>query len=816
MKTLWQDIRYAVRMMRKAPGFTAIAVLSLALGVGANAAIFSLVNTVLLRPLPVEEPERLISIYPTTRDGEVQAFSYPDYVDFRDRNDVLSGVFVTRFAPVSLSREGVNERVWGYIVSGNYFDVLGVRAAQGRAFTPEDDRARLAHPVAVLSHTSWQRRFGGDPAIVGREITVNNHSFHIIGVMPEGFTGTEIAYTPELWVPMMMQEVIEPGNSWLDRRQTQNIFATGRLKPGVTHAQAEASLNALAGQLGEEHPDTNEGQTITLTPPGLIHPLLRSPMISFTWVLMGVVALVLLVACTNIANLLLARATERRREVAIRLALGASRFRLVRQLLTESVLLSMFGGAVGFLFALWMIDLAVGFKPPLDFPLTLDLAIDWRVFSFALFVSLLTGIIFGIVPALQSTKPELVPALKDATLQAGSHRSRLRGSLVVAQIALSLVLLIAAGLVVRALRHVQTASPGFDPENRLMMSIDLGLQGYDEARGREFYRQLTERVRALPGVYSMTLADNVPLSINYNSTDVYVEGQPPVRGADVPTAMNATVGLDYFETMSVPIVRGRDFGEGDREDAPRVIVVNETFARRFFTGANPSDGAIGKRVSFGGAGNRPWQIAGVARDGKYFSIGEAPRMFVYFPLRQGYEPRATLLVHTSLKPEAMIATIREEVRRLDANLPIFEVKTMTEHMGISLFPARVAATLLGGFGLLALTLAGIGIYGVMAYAVTQRTREFGIRIALGAQPGDVLRLVLRRGVVIIFIGVLFGFVAAFAVTRLMASVLYGVSATDPVTFALVALLLAGVALLACYIPARRATKVDPMVALRYE
>jgi len=798
----------------KAPAFTLIAVLSLALGIGANAAIFSLVNAILLRPLAVMEPERLISVFPTDKSGEAQAFSYPNYVDFRDRNDVFTGLFVTRFAPMSLSRENANERIWGYLVSGNYFDVLGTSAAQGRTFLAEEDQMELSHPVAVLSHGCWQRRFGGDPALVGKDVTLNNHRFRVVGIMPEGFTGTEVAYTPELWVPVMMQEWIEPSNSWLDRRSTQNIFATGRLKPGVTLAQAEASLNNLARRLGEEYPDTNEGQSVTLTPPGLIHPMLRTPLISFTWALMALVGLVLLIACTNLANLLLARASERRKEVAIRLALGASRSRLVRQLLTESILLSVLGGAVGFLLAIWMIDLAVGFKPPVDFPLSIDLGVDGRVLGFSLLASLITGIIFGIVPALQSTKPELVPALKDATAQAGSSRSRLRSTLVVAQIALSLVLLIAAGLVVRALQQVQTMSPGFDSENGLIMSVDVGLQGYDETKGAQFYQQLVERVRSLPGVRSASLASSVPLSINYNSTDVYVEGQAPVRGANVPSAMTASVGTNYFETMRTPLIEGRGFGDGDGQDAPRVIVVNETFARRFFPGANPSENAIGKRVRFGG--EQFWQIVGVARDEKYFSIGEAPRMFVYSPLLQDYATSATLIVRTSSNPERMISTIRDEVRKLDPNLPVFGVKTLTEHMGVSLFPARVAATLLGGFGLLALTLAGIGIYGVMAYAVTQRTREIGIRVALGARPTDVLRLCMRHGVLLSVIGVLIGLVATFALTRLMASLLYGVSPTDAVTFISISLLLTAVALLASYLPARRATKVDPMIALRHE
>ncbi|MBA2339724.1 MAG: ABC transporter permease [Pyrinomonadaceae bacterium] len=815
LETLWQDARFSVRRMFKSPGFSLVAIVSLALGIGANTAIFSLVNTVLLRPLPVPHSEQLVSVFPVAKDDSVQAFSYPTYVDFRDRNDVLSGLYVTRFAPMSLSREGTNERVWGYLVSGNYFDVLGISAAHGRTFLPEEDRTRLSHPVVVVSYGCWQRRFGADPSLVGKNIVLNNHNFTVVGIAPEGFNGSEIAYTPELWVPMMMQSWIEPGGNWLERRDTQNLFATGRLKPGVSAVQAQASLNLLAQQIGQEYPDTNEGQTITLTPPGLIHPILRGPVISFAGVLMGIVSLVLLIACTNLANLLLARATERRREIAVRLALGASRLRLVRQLLTESVLLSILGGVAGLLLALWAINLIAAFKPPIDFPLTLDLKLDWRVFGFSLLVSLLTGVLFGLVPALQSTRPELVPALKDATSQLGYHRSRLRSGLVVAQVALSLVLLIAAGLVVRTLQHLQTMSPGFEPDNALMMSVDVGLQGYDKVRGQQFYRQLIERVEALPGVRSAAVADFVPLSLNYNSTDVYVEGQPPARGANVPTVMNASVGSNYFSTMAIPLMQGREFGEMDKEDAPRVCIINEAFARRFFPGANPVESAIGKRVGRGTDG--PFaQIVGVATDGKYFSINETARPFIYFPLSHSYSSNAILLVRTNSDPKRMIAPVRREVGMIDQNMPVYEVKTLTEHLGLSLFPARVAAVLLGSFGLLALALAAIGVYGVMSYSVAQRTREIGIRIALGAQPREVLKLVARQGVTLATVGLVAGLFASVVLTRLMSSLLYGVSATDAETFIAISLLLLTVILLACYVPARRATKVDPMVALRYE
>ncbi|MDT7781143.1 MAG: hypothetical protein QOC99_3655 [Acidobacteriota bacterium] len=816
MSILLTDIRLSVRRLLKSPGFTLIAIISLALGIGANTAIFSLVNTALLRPLPVTRPNRLMSVSVTGKDDSMLAFSYPTYLDFRERNTVMSGLYAERMAPMSLSRGGHNQRIWGYLVTGNYFDVLGVGARLGRTFTAEEDRARLTSPVAVVSYGCWQRRFGSDPNLVGQDITVNDHQFKVVGVMPEGFAGSEVIFTPEVWVPMTMQEWIEPGNSWLERRGTQNIFAVGRLKDGVSAEQAESSLNVLAQQLGEEYPDTNEGQKIGLIPPGFVVPRLRGAFIGFAAVLMGAVGLVLLVACVNLANLLLARAAGRRREIAICLAIGASRWRLVRQLLTESVLLALAGGAAGLLLAFWILDLVVASRPPIDVPAWIDLGVDWRVMVFALLASLATSLVFGLVPALQATRTDLVPALKDSALQTGRLRTRLRGGLVVAQVMLSLVLLVAAGLVVRALYHLQTVSPGFEVENGLVMSFDLGLQGYDEARGREFEQRLIERVESLPGVRSASLTNLFPLSLNYNSSDFYVEGQPPVRGANAPIAMTAVVGSEYFQTMGIPVVAGRGFTERDDAQVPRIAVINETIARRFFPGPNPAQEAVGKRLSLKGA-EGPWvEIVGVARDGKYWTIGEAPQAFIYSPLRQAYDSTVTLVARTKGDSQTLIPAIRGEVQKLDANLPVFDVRTIKEHLGVSLFPARVAATLLGGFGIVALLLAAMGIYGVVSYAAAQRTREIGIRMALGARGADVLRLVAGRGMLLVCIGLGLGLVAALALTRFMEGVLYGVSATDPITIALVVALFAGVALLACLVPARRATKVDPMVALRYE
>ncbi|HYY98875.1 MAG TPA: ABC transporter permease [Pyrinomonadaceae bacterium] len=816
MRTLLKDVRFGVRALFKSPGFTLVAVASLALGIGANTAIFSLVNTVLLRPLPAREPSRLVSVSVLGKDDSMLAFSYPTYKDFRDRNEVLSGIFAERLGPMSLSRDGNNQRVWGYLVTGNYFDVLGVRPALGRALTPEDDRAPLASPVAVLSHGGWVRRFGADPSVVGKDILLNGHPFRVVGVMPEGFSGAEVIYTPEVWLPMTMQEWIEPGNAWLERRTTQNIFAVGRLKDGVTREQAEASLNALAKRLGEEYPDTNEGQKIALVPPGFIVPQLRGAFVGFAAVLMGAVALVLLIACVNLANLLLARASGRRKEIAIRLAMGASRWRVVRQLLTESLLLSLAGGALGLLLAVWILDLVAAYRPPIDIPLWIDLAVDSRVMAFTLAASVLTALVFGLAPALQSARADLVPALKDVAAQTGRTRTRLRSALVVAQVMLSLVVLVAAGLVVRALGRLQTLSPGFEVEHGLVASFDLGLQGYDEARGREFERRVVERVRALPGVKAASLTDLMPLSLNYSSSDVHVEGQQLGRGANAPISMVASVEPDYFKAMGIPLVAGRAFTEADKEGVQGVVIVNETLARRFFPGQDPARGAVGRRISFQ-SDSGPWlEIVGVARDGKYWTIGEAPQLFTYSPLAQSYSSTATLVVRADGDPRSLAPAIRAEVSKLDPALPLFDVKTMEEHMGVSLFPARVAATLLGGFGLLALLLAAMGVYGVVSYSVAQRTREIGIRLALGARAGNVLRLVAGRGMALVVAGLVAGLAGALVLTRFMEGVLYGVSATDALTFTLVVLLLAAVALLACLVPARRASKVDPMVALRHE
>jgi predicted permease len=811
-----KDLRYAIRSLMKRPGFVAVAVITLALGIGANTAIFSLVNAVLLRSLPVERPGEIVSVAIRGKDDSMSAFSYPNYRDFRDRNEALSGLLLYRFVPLSLSRSGANERVWGYEVSGNYFDVLGVKAIRGRTFLPEEDKTPLSHPVAVLSYQSWQRRFGGDPDIVGKDVLLNDHQFRVIGIAPEGFKGTEMIYTPEIWLPTAMMAWAEPGSNWLEDRNTRNFFANGRLKPGVNLRQAEASLNLLALQLAKEYPDTNEGQSVKIVPPGFILPELRGAVVNFTWVLMAAVALVLIVTCTNLAGLMLARATDRRREIAIRLAMGANRMRLIRQLLTESVLLSVVGGLTGVLLAFWIIDVLLAFKPPIDFPLALDVAVDWRVLAFSLLVSLAAGAIFGLAPALQATRPGLSQALRETSAQGGAARTRLRSVLVVAQIAISLVVLIAAGLVVRTLQQLQTMSPGFDSQNALTMSFDLALQGYDDARGQQFYRQLAERVQALPGVKSAAVSSYIPLSLNYNSRNIFVEGQPAQRGENIPLSMNGSAGPRFFETMRTPLVQGREFTEQDQEKTEQVVVVNETFVRRLMPNVSSASEALGKRVSFNSASGPFMRIVGVIADGKYFNIAEDPRPFIWAPMTQDYSSNGILTVRTDGNPESLLGAVRKEVQALDPNLPLFDVKTLTEHMRFAIFPAKVAATVLGVFGIVALLLSAIGIYGITSYTVSQRTHEIGIRLALGAQLSDVLKLVLSHGLKLTLIGAALGLFGAYLATRAITSVLYGVSATDPLTFGVVSLVLIGVALLACYVPSRRATRVDPLIALRNE
>jgi predicted permease len=841
LETLWRDCRYGARSLVKSPGFTAVAVLTLALGIGANTAIFSFVNAVLLRSLPVAEPERLVYVFGGTRASPYNVSSYPDYVDYRDRNKVFSDLIAYSPVTLSLSSNDQADMISGLIVTGNYFDALGVHARAGRTFLPEEDTTPGGHPVAVISHGLWQSRFAGDPRIAGRQLLLNGQPFTVVGVAPAEFNGAEAGQTNDIYVPMAMQALVRPPRGGysgemnpdlLSRRGPRWLDMIGRLKPGVTVERAQAEMGTLTAQLAGAYPDTNREQTATVSPVSKGDPTQRGTLLSVAGLLLAVVGLVLLIACANVANLLLSRAAVRRKEISIRLALGASRGRLIRQLLTESVLLALAGGAGGLLLAVWLVSAMRAYSPPANFfPVAFDFSLDKSVLGFTLLLSVLTGLVFGIAPALQASKPDLVAALKDETALApgargrGGRRFSLRNLLVVAQVALSLVLLVSAGLFLRSLQRAQRIDPGFDTERVLTMPLNINLLRYTKAQGQEFYRQVLERVTALPGVRSATLTRTPPLSGASRQSTVTIAGQvAPDRtsssestgGGGENVADNVTltspVALDYFRTLGIPLLRGRDFNAQDREGAPGVVIINESFARRYFPDQDPT----GQRVSLSGA-QGPWlEVVGLARDGKYITLGEAPAPFLYQPLAQRHESGMVLLVRTSGDPAQLVPSVRREVQSIERNLPLTNARSMAEMLRSSLFPARVGAILLGVFGLLALLLASVGLYGVMSYSVSRRTREIGIRMALGARSGDILRLVLRESLTLVAVGMLLGLIAAFAATRLLAGFLYGVSPTDPPAFIGIAVLLAAVALVASLVPARRAAHVDPMVAFRYE
>jgi macrolide transport system ATP-binding/permease protein len=810
-ETLWQDLRFGARQLRKTPGFTAVALLSLVLGIGANAVIFSLISTILLRPLPIERPSEVVAISQTKQGNSlyVQPMAYPNYLDFQERNHSLASMGVYRFAPMSLSHNGNNERVWGYLVSGNYFELLGVRPARGRMFTAEEDRKPLANPVVVLSYGSWKRRFGGDESLVGKTILINSHSFSVVGVAPPEFFGTETIFTPEFWTPSSMMGWIETSDG-RDYRGNGSWFAIGRLKPGMSAKQAEVELNTVAEGLSHQYPNEDEGMAVMLTPPGLIMPSLRNAILAFSGALMLTVGLVLLIACTNLASLLLARATTRRKEVAVRMAIGATRSRLARQLLTESLLLSVIGAGLGLLLGVVLMHAAQAALPATDFALKLDLRLDWRVVAFVSSLAILTGVGFGLIPALQATKGDVVTSLKE-DMAGGRGRLWLRSGLVVLQVALSLVLLITAGLTVRSLQQTTKAGPGFVVDHALTMAVDLGLQGYDSTKGGNFYRQISERVKALPGVDAVGWISVLPLELGGNSTNAYPADRPMPKTSEMPSVIYNSTTPGYFAAMGIPMVSGRDFAETDGKKSPPVLIVNQTLADRFW----PGQDAVGKGMKTGNGGDAVTaEVIGVAKNGKYQSIGEDRTMTVYYPMTQRYSPQAAMAVRTETDAKAAILSVRGEVEKMDATLPVYNVKTLEEHMGFALFPLHAGAVAVGSFAVIAMILATIGIYGVMAYSVGQRTQEIGIRMAMGARAGDVWRLVLRQGMMITGIGIVLGLVGAYAMSRVVAGLLYGVSATDAVTFVAVSVLLGIVAMVACFVPARRAGNVDPVVAIR--
>lgn len=811
MKDLVRDLRYGLRQLWKSPVLTLAAVLCIALGIGANSATFSIANAILWRQSMVREPDRLVRIFVTWSSGlKYGSFSYPDYLDVRDKNDVFAGLVANSIMPFHLTAGDRNERVWGAVVSGNYFSELGLNPELGRNFLPEEDSTPGGHPVAVISDGLWQRRFGADRSVIGRTVLLNARPYTIIGVAPRGFYGTNTGLGQEIWVPITMtgqlgdarRSLTSRGNHWI-----QPII--GRLKPGVTIEQASASVNNLVAHLAEEYPNTNKGTSAQLLwdADSSLHPMVRDGFVKFMRLMFGVVGVILLLSCTNVAGLLLARSSSRRKEIGIRMALGADRPRLIRQLLAESVLLSLFAGGVGLLLAGWLTRLVQSFSPPSDLPIRLEIGLDWSLLAFTFAVTVVTGVLFGLTPALSTTKTDLVTVLKEGNPVQLAGASRLRRILVAGQVALSLALLIAASLVVRSLQNARNLDPGFNPDNQLVGTLDLGLQQYDEAKGRQFIRTLRDRLKNLPGVQAVGFADNLPLNLSSSQTSARPEGYTPPRNANDPSIDFATVDYGYFAAMAIPVLRGRGFSETDNIDAPRVIVINETFAQSFWPGQDP----IGKHVRTGG---RDQLVIGVVKNGKYFSLGEDPKAFLYFPLEQNHRASVFFHVRTTVDPEGFLQAVRKEVLSLDDKLPLTDLRTMNAALGFALLPARMAAGVVSVFALLALLLAAVGLYGVIAYSVSQSTRDIGIRMALGAQAGDVLKLVVRGGMILTSIGLAIGLGVGLILTRLMKGLLYGISPLDPLSYIAAIMILAVVALLAVFLPARRATRVDPLAALR--
>jgi predicted permease len=811
---MFQDLRFGARMSLKRPGLILIATLCLAMGAGANVLMFSLINAVVLRPVAgVRSPQELAVLLHRNDRNDFDLTSYPDYQDYRARNRSFAGLLAYRSMDMNIGGDGITERLQGAVASGNYFSVLGVGSAMGRTLRAEDDQAPGAHPVAVISHGLWQRRFASNPAIIGKTVNVNGYPFTIIGVAQAGFNGTETGEIFDLWLPLTMQAQIMPQTEDRMRgRDKRWLIMIGRLKAGAQAEQAQKEFDILAAQLRQEFPQEHRGLAgIHLSAHVGLGPI-DYPIVSrFLGTALAIVGLVLLIACANVANLLLARAASRRKEVAIRLALGASRMRIVRQFLTESLLLAVMGTSLGLLLPLYGKDWLLSLFPPLT-PEALDFNPDLRLVAFTLLLSVGAAFLFGLAPALQASRPDVIPELKETAMTGGPRGRRLSGMLVIAQLALTTTLLIGAGLLVRTMQRLGAIDPGFDTESVLALSLDLRSQGYAEAKGRQFYQQLTERVAALPGVESASLASVMPLGWNSPEHAIYIAGQEqPAPDRSLRADYNV-VTPDWFRTMGIPLVAGRDFTSQDNGDAPGVVIVNEAMARRFWPERNP----LGQRFDVGEKQPRVVEIIGVARNSKHRMLDEETRPVIYIPLSQQYEGRMILNLRSAVEPLGQVAAVRRVATRLDPNLPLFEIKTLAQRLNESIWPARTMSKLVVIFGAIALLLALIGLYGVLSYTVAQRTREIGLRLALGAQTGDVLRLIIRQGLLLALGGVALGLMAAFGLTRVLVRFLHDVSATDPLTFTLTPLLLTLVALLACYLPARRATKVDPLAAIRRE
>ena len=811
MEMFWQDIRYGVRMLLKAPSISIVATIALALGIGANTAIFSVVNSVLLRPLPFANSEGLMNVWETdsVRGYKRGAASYPNFADWRDQNHVFQRMSTYYTNNFILTGRGDSSRLQGAVVNADLFPLLGATPMIGRGFLPEEDQPEKGR-VVVLSQELFQRRFNADPNVVNQSVVLDGRSYTIIGVMPQAFQFPIQNEPVEFWTTVAQDR--SGKEPMTEQRGAHYMNVIARLKPGVTAEQAQAEMTIISARLEQQYPDKNlhRSTRVESTLEGLVSDIRPALLI-----LLAAVGCVLLIACANVANLLLARAMTRHKEMAIRAALGASRIRVVRQLLTESVLLSLAGGALGLVLAVWWSDLLVALGKE-NIPRALQVGLDWRVLAFTVVVSVLTGVIFGLVPAIHSSKTELTESLKEGTRGSGegARRNRVRGLLVVIELAIAVVLLVGAGLLIQSLWRLQNVSPGFESENLLTFVVGIPEVKYPVEKQDQFYRDLVTGVSALPGVRSAGSVIPLPLSGNAFTISFTTEGRPVAKG-DEPSSDFFAISDDYFKTLGVPVLKGRDFTERDGAKAPGVIIVNQAFAKKFF----PNEDPVGKRIKPGIStlGESDWrEIVGVVADVRNRNLSSELRAGYFVPQAQVPFSQMTMIVRTTGDPHALITAVQNVVHSMDSELPVFDIKTMDDYIGATVAAPRFNATLLVIFASVALVLTIVGLYGVMSYSVAQRTNEIGIRMALGAQTSDVLRLIVSQGFKLVLIGLGIGLVGAFALMRLIASLLFGVTTKDPLTFAAVAVLLALVALLACYIPARRATRLDPLHALRYE
>jgi len=821
------DLKFAFRQLFKQPGFTVVAVLTLALGIGANATLFEMINAFFFEPLPVKGAERLVFVMQKTDAVEFpHGYSWLDYEDLRTRVEPFEDALAVMVSPANLGATGrTPDRTWIEYVSGNYFSMLGVPAALGHVWSADQGEQPGADPVVVLSHHYWQRQFGGDPSLVDRSITINGRPVTVIGVMPEDFSGAQWSIASSAWLPVgMLPQLQEGGERLLDNRGTPAFKVMARLKPGMSVAEARAATDVAVQQLVTEHRREHQPSQVVVVPEMRSRP---EPSLSLFMpfaavVFLGLVLMVLLIACANVANLMFSRAITRQKEMGIRTAIGASRWRLLRQMLIESVLLALLACAVGTLFAQGLGALLSGFTPSGDIPVRTEDSWSWRVFGATLVLSVAAGLLTGLVPALRATRLDMHSVLKEGGgALLGSSRHPFRSALVVGQTALCVAVLVCGGLFLESLRQLARQDLGFRPENLVIASVDLGLQRYPEEEGQRFYQQLLERLAAVPGARQVAIGGHVPFDYTMQLNDVAAEGtttQTTAQESSTDDAFIAAgfcqVSTNYLRTMGITLVRGRDFDAGDDADSPSVAIVNQTLARRLWGEGDP----LGKRLWFGGGGSL-CEVVGVVRNGKYLLLGEEPRPFVYKPLAQHYSTPATLHVRTDDAPLALVPVIRQVLKELDPDLPIYNDRTMEEHLrqsALAFMPLRMAATLAGVQGVLALALAVMGIYGVVTYVVSRRTREIGIRLALGAQRSDVLRTVMREGWRLTLVGLGIGFALALLLALGLSRLLYGLDPVNIPVFAAVLLALSGAALLACYLPARRALGVDPVEALRSE